>query len=186
MLEQKTSGENMDDATLQRLMIDEALGALDPDVSALLDAYTADLPASSGDRAAWQKLAQTARQAMPVAAAETLPPLRISRVPGPGIWRGARATLALAAAIAMGIGIGLWRARPETTTVTVVAPAAQSFAGPQAVSLPPPPANGQSFWSSQRLLAMAQAQRSEAHAKSAGRGRAFGFEWLQLQTQGVQ
>jgi hypothetical protein len=121
---------------------------------------------------------------MPVAAAETLPPLRISRVPGPGIWRGARATLALAAAIAMGIGIGLWRARPETTTVTVVTPAAQSSAVPQAVSLPPPPANGQSFWSSQRLLAMAQ--RSEAHAESAGRSRPLGFEWLQLQTQGVQ
>jgi hypothetical protein len=175
----------MNDATLERLMIDEALGALDADVSALLAAYTAKLPASSSERAAWQKLAGTVRQTMPVPALQTLPPLRISRLPEQHYWRAARATLALGAAVAIGIAIGLWRPHPAPTTVGALPPVAPSPATP-AISLPPPPAGGQSFWSSQRLLAMAQGQKSEARIDSAKPSRAFSFDLFQSQPQGIQ
>ena len=54
----------MDDATLDRLMIDDALGALEPDVSALLAAYTASLPQNEQRRADWRALAERARESL--------------------------------------------------------------------------------------------------------------------------
>jgi hypothetical protein len=172
----------MDDATLERLMIDESLGVLDADVSTLLAAYTAQNPAAS-ERANWQELAAKLRQAMPVATEQALPPLHLPASRHRQSWSHARSILALAAAIALGIGIGLWRA---PATATSPPPAAQASAAAPAVSLPPPPANGQSFWSSKRLLAMAQSQKSESRMESARFTRPLGFEWLESQTQGVQ
>lgn len=171
----------MDDATLERLMIDEALGVLDADTSALLVAFTAQNPAAS-ERANWQELAGKLRQAMPVATEQALPPLHLPASRHRQSWSHARSILALAAAIALGIGIGLWRT-PATGNQPVAAPGAQSATAAPAFSLPPPPSDAQSFWSSKRLLAMAEAQKGLARPQSPP---IWSLERLGIQTQGVQ
>ena len=55
----------MDDQTLERLMIDDAVGALPEDVSALLAAYGATLPNGGGvDSGRWRDVAKLASRAM--------------------------------------------------------------------------------------------------------------------------
>ncbi|MGA2440991.1 MAG: hypothetical protein ABSH08_08535 [Tepidisphaeraceae bacterium] len=139
----------MDKQTLERLMIDEALGALEPDVSLLLSAYCETLSNCDAELAAWQRVAAGARAAMPEQATEELPPfaapVRLSRP-----WRLARIGVSIAAVLAIGVGIGLRMApqpsHPPQSNVTV-----------QSTTTEMPRSAGVSdFWSSQRLMASAQ------------------------------
>jgi len=139
----------MDDATLDRLMIDDALGALEPDVSALLAAYTASIPDTDQRRAGWRDLAEKARHAMVMPAADALPPFPAAQLRAARFWHNGRLGLAIAAVLAVGIGIGLWMPGKPVA----VGPVAQVT---KPVPTSPPPAIGVSdFWSSRRLLASA-------------------------------
>jgi hypothetical protein len=145
----------MDDATLERLIFDDALGALSPDASALLASYAQTLPGSSERLTAWKQLAATAKAALPTeSVAEPLPPLPPFS-PGRTVaspWRITRVGLSFAAVLLMGLGIGSWFAHP---------PAASPHTSQTVVAEAPTIPGVHGFWSSQRLLASAMDQRSE-------------------------
>jgi hypothetical protein len=148
----------MDQATLERLMLDEALGALPADVSSLLAAYAQTLPGGGERLAVWQQVAATAKAAMPAEPAAVLPPFPARNlVSNP--WRiGPVGLAAAAAALLIGVGIGLWTPRRP-------AAAPQVAIVPQSIVAETPSNGGvHDFWSSQRLLASAM---EEKHTPSA-------------------
>jgi hypothetical protein len=147
----------MDQATLERLILDDALGALPPDASALLAAYAQTLPGGSDRLAAWQRVAATARAAMPTESAVPLPPFPDQKhISSP--WRIGRLGLAVAAVLAMGVGIGWWM--PHRSI-----PPAQVAIMPQQIVAETPSAGAvHDFWSSNRLLASAMEQKHESSA----------------------
>jgi hypothetical protein len=153
----------MEPATLDRLMIDDALGALSPDVSALLAAHIRLLPGASEQMAAWNRVTQTAKEAMPAEQVESLPPLRWNASQqnsthgniSPLRWQRRLISAAgtIAAAILLGISIGLFvpRKYPQSTVViTLPAPV-----GIRPIAIVPQDDNAGDFWSSKRLLAIA-------------------------------
>lgn len=147
----------MDDAILERLMIDDALQALAPDVSALLAAYTAGMPAAGERRARWRDLADAARAALEVEASEELPPFPANKLRTSQRWHKARIGLSVAAVLALGVGIGSW-----WPTKPAAAPTVGRIASP--LQSEPPRSTGiQDFWSSQRLLASAAQHRVGNH-----------------------
>jgi hypothetical protein len=141
----------MDDAILERLIFDDALGALSPDTSALLAAHVRTLPGGGEKLKAWQQLAETARAAMPAEPPLALPPLRIRQNP----WRIGRIGLSIAAALILGLGIGLLHPHGGN-----VSPQPAIAPSPVAVEMPAS-AGVQDFWSSKRLLASAVGQKRE-------------------------
>ena len=144
----------MDQATLERLMLDDALGALSVDASDLLAAYVRTLPGGDERLAAWQRVASTARAAMPSESAKLLPPFPIRRRVG-NPWRMLRMGLSVAAVLALGVGIGLWMPRrPVATKQVAVVPQPIVAEIPSIVAV-------HDFWSSQRLLASALQEKRE-------------------------
>jgi hypothetical protein len=150
---QKIGAEAMDDQTLERLMIDDALGALPPDVSELLAAHTSSSPLATEQKKRWRQTAELAGRASESheqAVATLLPPLSLRSHP-----RRARIGLAIAAAWLIGIGIGLLMPHgsatnpgPSPAVIAKLTPSSSSSA---------PPAGVTDFWSSQRLISMATA-----------------------------
>jgi anti-sigma factor RsiW len=144
----------MDDAILERLIFDDALGALSPDASALLAAHIQTLPGGSERLAGWRRLAETARAAMPAEPPLALPPLRIGKLSS-NPWRIGRIGVSIAAVLIMGVGIGLLRPREANVSPhSAIAPL------PIAAEMPIS-AGVQDFWSSKRLLASAMGQKRE-------------------------
>lgn len=139
----------MDDTTLDRLMMDDALGALEADVSALLAAYAVDLPQVEQRRAGWGDLAERARQAMVTPPAQALPPFPGAQLRAARLWHKGGIALAIAAVLVLGIGIGLWMPTQRGAVAPVV-----RFT-PTATSPQPRAAGVSDFWSSRRLLASA-------------------------------
>lgn len=144
----------MNDDTFERLLIDDALGALTPDQSELLAAYAAATGNDSQLRT-WQRVASAARLALPPEPARSIPqfPRRALRVHQ--FWRAGKMGLAIAAILLLGIGLGanLIRQRPAAN------PGAPVALTPH----PAPPvataAGVADFWSSSRLIALALEQK---------------------------
>jgi hypothetical protein len=138
----------VDETTLERLMMDDALEALGPDVKELLGAYIQSSAADAKRHGQWMRLGAAAEEAVRVAPLDKLPPF-------PG--RGSRSlrlwgeTLAIAAAVIVGIAVGLVMQKPQearTVAVQTSAPVAAQPAEMLGVA---------DFWSSKRLLAEALA-----------------------------
>jgi len=145
----------MDQETLERLMLDDALGALSVDASELLAAYARTLPGGDERLAGWQRVAATARAAMPSESAEALPPFPVRRtVSNP--WRMVRMGLSVAAVLAIGVAIGSWMPRGPGAP-------AQVAVVTQAIVAEMPSGGGvRDFWSTQRLLASALGRKHES------------------------
>lgn len=144
----------MDRETLDRLLMDQALGALPADTAALLAAYLAHDPAAAGRAREFAAAATAARQLFRQPLATVLPPF-----PGGNIRnveqaqrrvRALRYVASMAAVLVVGIGLGLVFPRGPATE----APAPRVTIVPTA-----PVAEGrepeQGFWSTQRLYASA-------------------------------
>jgi len=145
----------MENATLERLMIDDALGELSPDARELLRAFLND---GESELTQWRQLASDAKAALPSESVESLPAF-----PRQNVLRFQpflRVGLAAAAALLLGVGIG-WRISPpparEIVTIQTPAPASVS---PAALIT-----DSSDFWSSKRLLAVAL--DTERHAQPA-------------------
>jgi hypothetical protein len=114
---------------LNRLLIDRSLGALAPDVTALLDGYLErepDHPEVAGEIEESVRLAKLALRSGP---AIQLPPLKLlplrERPPAESRPRRAWWPAELAAALVLGIGLGFLAFRPgEPARVTLETPAA--------------------------------------------------------------
>ena len=101
---------------LNRLLIDRSLGALAPDVAALLEAYLEREPADSEAAAEIEESVRLARKALEGGPAVQLPPLKMLPLPEqpPAEHRRRRAwwPAELAAALVLGIGLGFLAFHP--------------------------------------------------------------------------
>jgi len=148
---------------LERLLMDRALGRLEPDVEALLADFLADNPAATAEAHELQDAIQLATEVIrsPVAVAEM--PNQIHRF----IWRHrAEQALAIAASFVIGVGITAVALRANIKRKDDTA-SAQNLSTPSVhreaamtrkiESLP--------FWSNQRLYLLASASTADANAK---------------------
>jgi hypothetical protein len=155
----------MNPATLESLLMDDALGALAPEVHVLLEAYLAtDEPA----RRRWlslHKLTDQSSRALADRITPDLPPFPRrhleSRRRSDLIVRFTGAGAALAACVLLSFVLGLWW-RPAIKATPTVA------AGP-APAIPAPPAPAQvaqvrDFWSLPRLAAYAERTAAQVPA----------------------
>jgi anti-sigma factor RsiW len=152
---------------IERLLMDRALGRLDPDVDALLADYLANDASAASQARELQDVVHLAGEAVsqPVLAVE--PPNQIHRL----VWRHrAEQTLALAASFVIGVGITAlaFRAnlRHEDNSVSL-APSIQnvSMPSPRRDALVKSKIESLPFWSNQRLYLLASASTAAANAK---------------------
>ncbi|HVM59930.1 MAG TPA: hypothetical protein VMV72_03605 [Verrucomicrobiae bacterium] len=152
---------------VERLLMDRALGRLDPDVDALLSDYLAhDAPASAQARE-MEAVVHIASKAMRQPVLAVVPPNQIRRI----VWRHrAEQGLALAASFVIGVGITALALRLSPSRERNVISTARSIEDTsvpmrhldavvkkQAESLP--------FWSNQRLYLLASAAETAIHRK---------------------
>lgn len=97
---------------LERLLTDRALGTLEPDVAALLEAHLAADPAAAALAARTQATIALAQRALGEKEAGRLPNFpraELARRAGRlRRWRIARTALAAAAVLLVGVGVGRW------------------------------------------------------------------------------
>jgi anti-sigma factor RsiW len=142
---------------LERLLMDLALGQLNPDTEALLSDYLANDPAAATQARELQETVQLATAVLhrPATAIET--PNQIQQL----VWRHrTERLLALAASFAIGVGLtaALIRGMPHRENVAVAHPPTITKTQPALVknqldSLP--------FWSNQRIYLLASAANSK-------------------------
>jgi|GEM_PF-4241508 len=153
----------MDQLTLERLLIDDALEALPPDVHTLLTAYL-ESTGQHPKQAAWMAVADAARKALPgVDAMEkeiSLPSLRVR--PNP-LWQQLRLGLRAAAMIMIGAGIGMYLSRhaAESIPAQVARPVAAATPQIETSSL-----GVSDFWSEKRLIAWATQGEPKAEKRN--------------------
>ena len=142
----------MDKSTLERLMIDDSLGALSPDAQALLEAYLREHGDGIKELERWRCTADSARAAMRWEQMEFLPLLRKP----PIVFPFPKRSLAAAAMLLIGIGIGR-RISPVPQPTIQTSPLVEA---PQTAAT----SGVADFWSPQRFLD--SALNSERHAES--------------------
>lgn len=137
----------MTPAQLDPLLHDRALGALAPEVAALLDEHLARDPAAARRAAELAELVRLARAASAGPSLAVPPPLDVARlraVPRRRTWRLRPAELLrLAACVALGLATG-WLAHPPPPSAPLLAAAPAHLV----------PSDGEpGFWSLRRLTA---------------------------------
>ncbi len=142
----------MNNQTLERLLIDDALGALTADTSALLAAYTAST-GTEEQRLKWKQLSEVAIRALYLSPAETAPPFPQRRLRIARIQRAARAAMAIAATLVIGVGIGLCVPNPHSLPAS-----SADLVKNQSTAIPVkrlPVVEAADIWSTDRLIATA-------------------------------
>jgi anti-sigma factor RsiW len=151
---------------LERLLMDRALGRLEPDVEALLADFLADNPTATAQAQELQDAVHLATEVVrsPVTVAEM--PNQIHRF----LWRHrAEQVLALAASFVVGVGITALALHanighedrsvsltPSVQNVSLTSPRRDAIVKNKIESLP--------FWSNQRLYLLASASTADANA----------------------
>lgn len=152
---------------IERLLLDRALGRLDPDVDALLADYLANDASAATQARQLQDVVHLASEAVRQPGLAIEPPNQIHRL----IWRHrAEQALALAASFVIGVGITALALRaslrhednsvsraPSTQNTSMPSPHLNAFVKNKIESLP--------FWSNQRLYLLASASTVDANAK---------------------
>lgn len=152
---------------IERLLLDRALGRLDPNVDTLLADYVANDASAATQARELQEVVHLAREAVrqPVLAIE--PPNQIHQI----VWRHrSEQALALAASFVIGVGITALALRSglrrEDSTVAL-APSVQSAStgSRQQEASVKSKIDSLPFWSNQRLYLLASASTAGANAK---------------------
>ena len=150
---------------MERLLLDRALGRLDPDVDALLADHLANDPASAAQVRELHDVVHLATEAVrrPVLAIEPANPFR--RL----VWRHrAEQTLALAASFVIGVGITTLALRANLRredNSALLAPSIQNVSTPRRDALVKNKIESLPFWSNQRLYLLASASTADANTK---------------------
>jgi hypothetical protein len=155
----------MDPETLERLMLDDALGVLSEDVRALV----MDRVAASGAAAqagAYRRTVEAARAALGPRRREALPPLPTARLRREAArLRRRRFTgrvAALAACLVLGLGIGYLAFSRAAATAPAAVPVRVAQGGALVPAVPAAGSAGAGeFWSSRRLVERAVAAGSQ-------------------------
>jgi len=142
---------------LERLLMDRALGRLDPDTEVLLADYLANDPAAEARARELQETVHLATEVMRRPAPAIEMPTQIHQL----VWRHrTERVLALAASFVVGVGLSalLFRTTPHQENVAVARPPTIAKIQPALVksqieSLP--------FWSNQRIYLLAAANSKE-------------------------
>lgn len=149
----------MDNDVLQRLMMDDALGALEPDARVLLEEYFKTQSAQRSEQDTWQRIAATAARAISDGPVETLPEFPRRRLQWSRFERAGRLTMSAAAMVLIGLGVGLHLSRSSTgPSFTPNSLPSIAMSVPRPVTVAPQAAatiGVADFWSTQRLLASA-------------------------------
>lgn len=145
----------MHSETLERLLMDRALGELSPDVQALLAAYLEHDPAAAERAHEFDDAAAAARDVLRHELPTSLTPLSTARLHALDqarrrlVW--VRNVAGIAASLIIGIGVGAWLTpnaagrAPSPMPPVVHQPPDANLLAPA----PPPPSSG--FWSTDRL-----------------------------------
>ena len=152
---------------IERLLLDRALGCLDPDVDTLLAHYLANAASAATQARELQDVVHLARKAVrqPVLAIE--PPNQIHQL----VWRHrAERALALAASFVIGVGITALALRASLRredNAVALAPSIQSepTGSRQQEASVKTKIESLPFWSNQRLYLLASASTADANAK---------------------
>jgi hypothetical protein len=156
--------------TLDRLMLDDSLGALSDDIRSLLAdrVVVAGSPAAARI-AAYRRTVEDARAALKQARRETLPPFPAERLRGEALRlrrrRLAGRIAALAASLVLGLGLGYLAFGRAEAPVSLPAPVAVAQPVPLNPEPAPAPAVVTDFWSARRLAAQVMAARPQAPVK---------------------
>lgn len=157
----------MDNATMQRLVMDRSLGALDPVVSALLDAYLQTQPQWAQQARQLDDTVTLARSAMgkPAARLPLFPSQRLAQAQTQLRWRrGLTRLVAVAASVVLGIALGFaWFGRGNAPS-PAAGPAAAAAPATPLLAEKPAPADSDGLWSVHRLQRLAAAQAAAAPA----------------------
>jgi anti-sigma factor RsiW len=146
---------------LERLMMDNALGRLDPDVEVLLADHLANDPAAATQARELQETVQLATEVLKHPAPVIEMPTQINQL----VWRHrTERLLAIAASFVVGVGLtaALIRGTPHQENVAVAHPPTiakiqPAFVKNQIDSLP--------FWSNQRIYLLASAANSKENTQ---------------------
>ena len=142
---------------IERMLIDRALGALEPDTDALLDAYLEKEPALKNLAAGIDETVLLTKQAMPIPKLAGLPPLKARPFPSPeSRFRFPSALLwpaGIAAAFFLGLSLSVLIPRQNTTLISDMRPATETR---PAIAVTPSnnAAAPQGFWSIKRLASL--------------------------------
>ena len=145
----------MNEETLDRLLLDRALGVSSPELDALLEAYLQRDPAAAARAGEFDTATDLAREVLKDAPAATLPPFPAAAVRQAERTRRqlvlVRNVASLAAAVLLGVGVGAWSMRESTEMQPAPAPpSAVTFVKADAAKGPVGDTGG--FWSRQRLF----------------------------------
>jgi len=155
----------MDGETLDRLLMDRALGGLSPDVEALLTAYLGQAPAAAaraGDYAAAADAARRVLRSDRPAALPPFPAIRLHQVAeARRRLRVVRRVASLAAALVLGVGLGAGLFRSQAPRGGTVAPV--GVGDHLAVDIERPAAG--EFWSATRLYERTRHMRQTSSAR---------------------
>ena len=166
----------MNPETLERLMLDDSLGALAEDIRSLLIERVAVAGSPAAARfAAYRRTVKGARAALKQARREALPPFPAARLRGEALRLHRRRRVgriaALAASLVLGLGLGYLAFSRADVTAPAPAPAPAPVAVAQAVPVSaaqvpaPAPAVVTDFWSSRGLAARAMAAQPQTPVK---------------------
>ena len=149
----------MNAKTLDRLLIDRALGSLSEDVAALLTAYLEQHPEASRRGGEFEDAATAARQVLRQPSSATLPPFPTAAVQRSEQHRRrltwARGVSGLAASLLAGVGLGSWLLAPSATPTSRHGPGDEPR-GVAAVAVAMPAAQSADFWSTDSLVRRAR------------------------------
>ena len=138
---------------LNRLLIDRSLGALGPDVTALLEAYLEREPAELEAGVEIEESVRLAKRALARAPAVQLPPLKLSPLPQEPFAENRRRRAwwpaELAAALVLGVGLGFLAFHPGEPAQVKLEPPAATIRVETGDS-----GSSDAFWSVRRLARM--------------------------------
>ena len=152
---------------IERLLLDRALGRLDPDVDALLADYLVKDASAATQAQELQEVVHLASEAVRQPALAVEPPNPIRRL----VWRHrAEQALALAASFVIGVGITALALRANLRREdgsVLLAPSIQNVSTPslRRDALVKSKIESLPFWSNQRLYLLASASTTDANAK---------------------
>lgn len=156
----------MNPETLDRLLMDRALGGLSPDVEALLDSWLARNPDAAARARDYDSAAGAARQVLAINRDAMLPPLRIEQVRRlertTRQLRIVRNIASLAAVLVIGVAIGAWQSRPPAarTAPTNDTPTPRLISSWLPDRATASADKGTGFWSTESLTRPARSPRS--------------------------
>ena len=144
----------MNQETLERLLVDQALGALSADVNSLLDAYASEVPARQDLQKDIRSTVQLAGAVLHRSARIQLPPLKIQPLTAERTVGRRRSwwPMQLAAVFVVGLALGLQFRNSLAPRAPRKEPMASLVALAPAASAPAPAG----FWSIARFAAMQQ------------------------------